>query len=152
MSRQPFDKVLTSPLKRAFDTCRLAGFGDRAVIDPGLREWDYGDYEGKKTDEIRRDRPGWQIWNYGVPGGESIDDVANRSRSALQRILQSKGRVLVFSHGHFLRILTAAWFGLPPDAARYFALDAGSISILGHERETRVIRLWNLNPKGMIPL
>jgi len=140
-----FDLVLTSPLARARETCRLAGYAAQGQIEPNLREWDYGDYEGRSTAEIQRERPGWLLWSDGVPNGESIDQVAARASSVIDRTSGAEGDVALFAHGHVLRILTACWLGLPPDAARLFALGTGSVSILGYERETRVITRWNLS-------
>ncbi len=140
-----FAMVLTSPLQRALETCRLAGFGPLAQIDAELREWDYGDYEGHTTAEIRRHRPDWNLWTDGVPHGETIGQVADRARAVISRVEDAPGDVVLFSHGHLLRILTAVWLGLDPGAARLFALGTASISSLGYERETRVIRSWNLS-------
>jgi broad specificity phosphatase PhoE len=139
-----FALVLTSPLKRAYDTCRLAGFGGVAEIEPLLREWDYGEYEGRRTADIREERPGWLLWRDGVPGGESLESVAERARKVIDRASAARGDVALFAHGHVLRILTACWLGLLPDAGRLFALAAGAISILGYEHETRVIESWNV--------
>jgi len=143
LSGRRFALVLTSPLVRARDTCRLAGYGDLAVIDENLREWDYGDYEGRTTVDIRKERPDWNLWADGVLNGESIEQVAHRARSVIERALQAGGDVALFAHGHVLRILTACWLGLAPEQGRLFALGTGSASILGYERETRVIALWN---------
>ena len=142
-----FSRVLSSPLKRAIETCRLAGYGDVVQIDPDLAEWDYGVFEGRTTTEIRAERPDWTIWNTEIPGGESLDDVAARANRVIERLVAEDGDVAIFSHGHLLRILAACWLGLPPDSGRLFALDTGAISILGHERITRVIRLWNETPR-----
>ena len=145
LAGRQFAMVLTSPLGRARETCRLAGLGDIAQTDPNLREWDYGDYEGKTTAEIRREDPDWHLWTDGVPHGESIDQVADRARAVISRVEDTPGDVALFSHGHLLRILAAVWLGLDPEAARLFALGTASISKLGYERETRVIRSWNLS-------
>jgi broad specificity phosphatase PhoE len=145
LSRRPFAMVLTSPLQRASETCRLAGYGEVACIEPNLREWDYGDYEGRKTDEIRRDAPGWSIWTSPIPGGETIDQVADRARSAIAKALKADGDVALFAHGHLLRILAACWLELPPTRGQSLALETASLSTLGYERETRVISRWNLS-------
>jgi broad specificity phosphatase PhoE len=137
-----FALVLSSPSSRALETCRLAGFGDVAEIDDGLREWDYGDYEGRKTDDIRKERPGWTVW-MGSPGGESLDHVGGRARQVLERAAAAGGDAALFSHGHFLRIVGACWLGLPPEGGRLFALGTAAVSVLGYEHETRVIRQWN---------
>jgi broad specificity phosphatase PhoE len=138
-----FELVLTSPLSRALETCRIAGYSDAAVIEPSLREWDYGVYEGMTRAEIRERQDGWSIWSSPVPEGESIEQVSHRANLVIERAMGANGRVLMFAHGHFFRVLTARWLGLPADAARLFALDTAALSILGFERETRVIRLWN---------
>jgi broad specificity phosphatase PhoE len=138
-----FAVVLTSPLSRAADTARLAGFGDAAVIDDDLREWDYGDVEGMRTEEIRERHPGWTIWTGPWSGGETIDDVSARADSVLARVRGIDGDVLAFSHGHLLRVLAARWLGQEPTAGGLFALSTATISLLGWERETAVIERWN---------
>jgi|SRR5271157_484894 len=143
-----FKLVLTSPLQRAFDTCRLAGYGDAAQIDPNLCEWDYGDYEGRKTPEIQQERPGWSLWRDGVPNGETIEQVAARAEAVLARAMAADGDTALFAHGHILRVLTACWLGLDPRCGSLFALSTGSVSMLGYENETRVISCWNLLPSA----
>lgn len=138
-----FALVLTSPLVRAVETCRLAGLAARALERPELMEWDYGAYEGRTTVDIRRERPGWTIWADGVPDGETAADVAARVDRVLDELRAVKGDAAVVGHGHLLRVLAARWLGLPPEAGRFFALDTASISVLGHERETPVLRGWN---------
>ena len=138
-----FALVLTSPLQRARETCQLAGYGDSAIIDANLREWDYGDYEGRTTPQIQIERPGWSVWRDGVIGGESLEQLASRAQKVIDRVLSSSADVLVFAHGHILRVLTACWLGLPPEAGRLFALGTASVSILGYEHDTRVITQWN---------
>jgi broad specificity phosphatase PhoE len=137
-----FALVLTSPLARAAETARLAGFGEAEERDE-LREWDYGDYEGRRTVEIREERPDWTLWRDGVPGGESSAEVAARVDRLLEELRSVEGGVLVFSHGHLLRVLAARWIGLGPESGGRFGLDPATISVLGHERETPVIRVWN---------
>jgi broad specificity phosphatase PhoE len=144
LAGQTFDTVLVSPLERARRTCEIAGFGSQAQIDPDLLEWNYGDYEGRTTDDIRKDRPDWYLFRDGVPNGETIDEVAARARRVIARAMASKGNTALFAHGHILRILGACWLGLPPADARLFALSTASVSTLGYERETRVIMRWNL--------
>ena len=139
-----FALVLTSPLERARRTCELAGFGAVAQMEPNLSEWDYGAYEGRTTDDIHRDRPGWSLFRDGVPGGETIEQVAVRARAVIERALHAGGDVALFAHGHILRILTACWLEMTPDSARFFFLGTAGISTLGYERETRVIVRWNL--------
>jgi probable phosphoglycerate mutase len=138
-----FALVLTSPLERAAETCRLAGFGDRAVQRDELMEWDYGAYEGRKTVDIRQERPGWALWRDGVPDGETAAQVGARVDRVIAELRSVAGEAAVFAHGHLLRVLAARWLGLEPGAGRLFALDPATISILGYERETPVIRMWN---------
>ena len=138
-----FALVLTSPLGRALETCRLAGFGDRAQPRDELMEWDYGAYEGRTTSEIREERPGWTLWRDGVRDGETIEQVGQRVDRVLEQIRTIEGDALLFAHGHVLRVLTARWLELEPDAGRLFALDPATLSTLGYERETPVIQLWN---------
>jgi len=141
-----FDAVFTSPLVRASETCRLAGFGDRAVVLDDLQEWDYGAYEGLTTAEIREQRPGWQIFADGAPEGESPEQIGARADRALSEITAMAGEkstVAIFSHGHFLRVFAARWLALPPGEGRHFALDPASVSELGYERDIRVMQTWN---------
>jgi len=138
-----FALVLTSPLMRAADTARIAGFGDVLAVDDDLREWDYGEFEGRKTDEIRVQFPGWSIWRGPWPGGETIDQVAARADRVIARVRAIDGDVLAFSHGHLLRVLAARWLGHEPEAGDMLALSTGSISVLGWEREEPVIERWN---------
>jgi probable phosphoglycerate mutase len=140
---RPFALVLTSPLGRARETCRLAGYGPRAEVTDDLREWDYGVYEGRTTAEVRAEVPGWSIWTADVAGGESLAQVGARARRVIDRAAAAGGDVALFAHGHILRILTAGWLGLPPDGGRLFALGTASVSVLDYERETRVIQVWN---------
>lgn len=148
LSGREFSLVLTSPMRRARDTAARAGYADAAQVEPNLREWDYGDYEGRSTADIRKDRPGWFLWTDGVPNGETIQQVAARARAVIDRVVAVDGDVALFAHGHILRILTACWLGLPPDDGRLFALSTGTISTLGYERETRVISRWNMTITG----
>jgi broad specificity phosphatase PhoE len=138
-----FELVLTSPLARAAETCRLAGLAAFAQRWPELVEWDYGTYEGRTTAEIRSTRPGWTLWRDGVPDGETVAQVGARADLVLAGLRDADGDVAVFAHGHILRVLAARWLGLAPQEGRLFALDAGTISILGYEHEAAVIRLWN---------
>jgi broad specificity phosphatase PhoE len=143
LAGQRFDLVLTSPLRRARDTCDLAGFGNQAEIDPDLREWDYGDYEGMTTEEIRETRPGWTVFADGCPGGESLAEVGARGDRVIERVRKVDGRVLAFGHGHSLRVLGARWIDQPPVAGSRLALATATISVLGWERDTSVISRWN---------
>ncbi|HEY4235196.1 MAG TPA: histidine phosphatase family protein [Lacipirellulaceae bacterium] len=138
-------KVFTSPLQRAAKTCELAGFGSRAEIDRDLVEWDYGAYEGLRTVEIREQSPDWQIFRDGCPGGESPAQVAARADAVIARARAVSGNVLLFSSGHFLRMLAARWLGLAPTAGEMFILDTASLSTLGYEHDLAhpAIRLWN---------
>jgi probable phosphoglycerate mutase len=138
-----FALVLTSPRQRAAETCRLAGLGDAAVVRDDLAEWDYGAYEGRRTVDIREERPGWSLWRDGVPDGETAADVGRRADRIVQELRSAAGDAVIFGHGHFLRVLAARWLGLEPNEGRLFALDPATISILGYERETSVLRLWN---------
>ncbi len=141
--------VRTSPLIRARDTCRLAGFADNAVVDEDLREWDYGIYEGRTTLEIRKGNPDWSIWLSPIPNGESLEQVAARARQVIARAVEAETDVALFAHGHILRILAACWIGLPPITGRSLALDTATVSVLGYERQTRVIRHWNVSPPAL---
>jgi probable phosphoglycerate mutase len=143
LARRSFALVLTSPLRRARETCQLAGLGDAAVVDTDLVEWDYGEYEGGTTAEIREKHPGWSLWLDGVPGGETAADVAARVDRVIARVRAVDGDVAVFGHGHCLRVLGARWVDLEPEAGRLLALDPATLSVLGWDRETPVIRLWN---------
>jgi broad specificity phosphatase PhoE len=144
LHRHHFSLVLTSPLARARETCKLAGYGDAASIDEDLMEWDYGAYEGLATRQIQETRPGWNLWVDGAPAGESVAQVGERANRVIARAVATGGNVALFAHGHLLRILTACWLGLPADCGRLFALSTATISVLGHERKTRVISSWNI--------
>jgi probable phosphoglycerate mutase len=143
LASRSFALVLTSPRTRAAETCRLAGFGDRREVDADLAEWDYGDYEGRTTADIRQERPGWSLWRDGVPGGERGADVGARADRVIARARAADGDTLVFSHGHFLRVLGARWIELDVADGGRFALDPASLSVLGWERETPVFACWN---------
>jgi broad specificity phosphatase PhoE len=140
-----FAKVYTSPLQRAARTCELAGFGSAAEIDSDLVEWDYGQYEGRRTTEIRAERPNWQQFRDGCPGGESPDQVGARADRVVGRVRAVKGDVLVFSSGHFLRVLATRWLGLDASGGRSLLLSTASLSALSYEHNLAepAIRLWN---------
>lgn len=138
-----FKKVYCSPLKRAKETCEIAGFLKDAEIDDDLVEWNYGNYEGKTTPEIREEHPKWSIFLDGAEGGESIGDISTRTNRVISRLRDVPGDVLVFSSGHFLRALAARWIGLTVKEGRLLMLSTASLSILGYERETPAIVLWN---------
>jgi probable phosphoglycerate mutase len=141
LAGKKFAAVYCSPMARARETCRVAGYADVAIFTDDLREWNYGSYEGLTTAEIHKNDPNWTIWNGNPPGGETIDQVAERAR----RVIRSApdGEVAIFGHGHILRVLTACWLQVEPQMGRCFALSTGSISELAHERETPVIQIWN---------
>ncbi len=140
-----FVRVFTSPLQRAARTCELAGFGGAAEVDRDLLEWDYGKYEGRKTVDIHKERPGWYIFRDGCPDGESPDQIGARADRMVSRVRAVQGDVLLFSSGHFLRVLAARWLGLPPGAGRYFLLSTASLSALGYEHNLSqpAIQLWD---------
>src|SRR5215475_240756 len=141
-----FDAVFVSPMQRARETCEIAGFGAQAVVDDGLKEWDYGIYEGKTTAEIRAKVPKWSVWKDEIVGGETVEHVGKRADAVIARALSaapSGGKVALFAHAHILRILAARWIGLEARAGSLFALGTGSVSVLGWERETRVVEHWN---------
>jgi broad specificity phosphatase PhoE len=140
-----FVQVLTSPLQRARRTCELAGFGAQAEVDADLVEWNYGDYEGKRTADIRKERPDWFLFRDGCPGGETPEVVAARADRIVARLRALNGDVLIFSHGHFLRVLAARWLGKPASDGQFLLLSTAALSILGYEHnlDEPVLRLWN---------
>jgi broad specificity phosphatase PhoE len=138
-----FTRVLSSPLSRALDTCRLAGYGDRVELSDALLEWDYGEYDGETTARIRESRPGWNLWRDGCPGGESVADVSARVDPLVSEAKDSDGEVLLFAHGHVLRVLAARWVEMAPEAGARLWLATATISVLGFERETAVFKRWN---------
>ena len=145
LSGLTFPRVWTSPLRRARRTCELAGFGTVAEVDPDLVEWDYGEYEGRRTVEIHAERPDWQLFRDGCPGGESPQQVAARADRVVNRVRSLPGDVLLFSSGHFLRMLAARWLGIETSSANVFMLSTASLSALGYENsvDRPVIRFWN---------
>jgi probable phosphoglycerate mutase len=144
LASRTFALVLMSPLQRARETCALAGFDAVAQVDDDLVEWDYGEYEGRTTEEIRAERPGWSLFSDGAPGGETAAAVAARVNRVVARLRDAHGDALVFAHGHVLRVLAARWIGLPPEDGARFALEPARLSMLGYEREVAVIREWNV--------
>lgn len=144
LERFEFARVLSSPLSRALETCRLAGLGDRAELRDELLEWDYGEYEGLTTAEIRKTRPDWVLWRDGCPGGESPEDVGARADRLLAELAPTDGDVAIFGHGHMLRVLTARWLELPPSQGARFVLETATVSVLGWEHDWRAIRSWNV--------
>lgn len=159
LAGEKFAAVLCSPMARARETCEIAGFGAEAVVDDGLKEWDYGVYEGRTTSEIQAEIPGWSVWKDPIVGGETVEHVGERADGVIARALavsQEAGpstaplrgsaqddKVLLFGHAHILRILAARWVGLEAWDGALFALGTGSVSVLGWERDTRVVERWN---------
>jgi broad specificity phosphatase PhoE len=141
-----FSLVLTSPLKRALETCRLAGYGEQAQLRPDLVEWDYGRYEGLTSQQIEALHPNWSLWRDGCPGGEKAEDVGRRANRVVAEVRGVDGDVLIFAHGHVLRVLAARWLGEPPEGGRHYALQTATVSVLGYEHADPVIRLWNQAP------
>jgi probable phosphoglycerate mutase len=145
-----FAAVLCSPLRRARETCEIAGYGSVLVVDEGLKEWDYGVYEGRTTQEIQKEIPGWSVWKDAIVGGESVEQVGTRADAVIARALAVSGpetnqvtRVALFAHAHILRILAARWIGLGPRGGSLFVLGTGSVSVLGWEKVARIIQRWN---------
>jgi broad specificity phosphatase PhoE len=143
LADQTFSLVLCSPLLRARETCQLAGYGEQAVLCDDLREWDYGDYEGLNTLDIRASNPGWNLWRDGCPGGEGPGQIGARADRALTRLKSGGGDVLAFAHGHILRVLAARWLQMDPSAGARFAFAPGAVSWMSYERETEVLARWN---------
>jgi broad specificity phosphatase PhoE len=141
LNGRPFARVLASPMRRALETARLAGYAPEATAD--LHEWDYGAYEGRTTEDIQKDAPGWTIWTGTPPQGETIAQVSARAERMIALATTAHGDVAFFGHGHMLRVLAARWLDLDAQDGKLFALSPGSVSVLGHEHVTRVIRLWN---------
>jgi broad specificity phosphatase PhoE len=140
-----FSRIFTSPLLRARRTCELAGFGKQAELDPDLVEWNYGDYEGRTTADIRRDRPNWDLFRDGCPNGEMLRNVAARADRFINKVRSEQGDVIAFSSGHIIRVIAAQWLSIGPEVGRCFLCSTASIGILGyeHDRSEPVIRLWN---------
>ena len=148
LAGRSFALVLSSPLRRARETCELAGFGDQAQICDDLLEWEYGEYEGLTTPQIREKVPGWNLWTDGNPGGEMPDQVAARADRVIERLRDAGGDAIAFAHGHILRVLAARWLEMPASAGARFVLSPGTICTLGYERDTQVILSWNVTPGG----
>jgi len=143
LAGREFALVLASPMQRARRTAELAGFGDRAEVDQDLRERNYGIYEGRTTKEIRVERRGWDVWRDDCPEGETLDELAARADRVIERALSADGDTLLFAHSHLLRELAGRWIGLAPDGGGKFRLETATVSVLGFERERRVIMRWN---------
>ncbi len=150
LAGRPFALALTSPLQRASHTAALAGLSPET--DPDLREWDYGQYEGRTTADIRTERPGWTLWKDGVPGGETAEEVAARADRVIARARAAEGDTVLFAHGHLLRVLGARWVGAPPTAGQHLLLSTAAVCVLGWERQTPALARWNdishLHPTG----
>jgi len=146
LETRPFALVLTSPLRRAIETCELAGLGEEAQVREDLQEWDYGDYEGLTTPEIRQRRPGWTLWRDGCPNGEMAADVGARADRVIGEVRGAGADVVAFGHGHMLRVLAARWLGLAPENGALLALATGTLSTLGYEHENAVILSWSEDP------
>jgi len=144
LAGKKFAAVYVSPMTRAKETCRIVGYADCAIVTDDLCEWNYGAYEGLTSDQVHKTAPGWTIWNGAPPGGETVEDVAERARRVIRAA--PDGEVAIFGHGHMLRVLAACWLDVDPLMGRCFALSTGSISVLGYERDTRVIQRWNQTP------
>jgi broad specificity phosphatase PhoE len=144
LSEENFALVLTSPLRRARETCELAGFSDRAEIDPDLSEWNYGEYEGLTSEQIHDTRPGWMIFTDGSPGGESPEQVESRVDRVIRRVRGTDGHVALFSHGHLLRALAARWIGFRAADGSRFLLDTATLCVLSYYQEIPAIKRWNL--------
>lgn len=139
-----FGLVLSSPLSRAYDTAKMAGYGDVAELSDDLLEWDYGEYEGRTTEDIRKEVPGWLVWRDGVLGGETVEQLGDRCRKVINRALQVRdGDVAIFGHGHALRALAAVWLEMHPENGRLWLLSPAAYSVLSYYHGRRAIRLWN---------
>lgn len=143
LAKEAFALVLTSPLQRAKETCKLSGLGDQAEVDANLMEWNYGDYEGLTSDQIRRKIPGWLIFTHGAPGGETPEQVGERADHVIKRARAANGNVALFAHGHILRVLVARWMNLPATAGRNFLLDTGTLNILSYYEGIPAVKTWN---------
>jgi probable phosphoglycerate mutase len=143
LAKETFAAVLTSPLERARKTCELAGFGGRAEIEFDLMEWNYGEYEGLTSEQIREKVPGWMLFRDGCPGGESPEQIGARVDRAIARVRAVEGHVALFAHGHIFRVFAARWLGLPVAAGCHFLLDTATLNILGYDREIPAVKTWN---------
>jgi broad specificity phosphatase PhoE len=143
LAREIFALVLTSPLERARETCELAGLGERANLERDLMEWNYGEYEGLTTEQIRMTRPGWSVFRDGCPGGESPEQVGARADRVLAKVRAAEGNVALFAHGHILRVVAARWINLSASYGEHFLLDTATLNILGYYRESPAFKIWN---------
>jgi broad specificity phosphatase PhoE len=143
LAEQSFQLVLTSPLRRARETCELAGLGTRAAVESDLHEWDYGEYEGLTPKQIHDKQPGWMIFRDGCPGGETPKEIGARVDRVIARVRGTSGDVALFAHGHVFRVLVARWIGLPPGAGQHFLLDTATLNVLGYYRDSPAVKVWN---------
>ena len=143
LAREAFARVFVSPMRRARETCELAGLGNAAVIDPDLAEWNYGEYEGLTPEQIHAKAPHWQIFRDGCPGGEMPERVGARVDRVIARVRAVAGNIALFAHGHVLRVLVARWIGLPPGAGQHFLLDTGTLCVLSYYYDLPAVRVWN---------
>jgi broad specificity phosphatase PhoE len=143
LAAETFILVLTSPLQRARETCELAGLGKHANVEPDLMEWNYGEYEGLTTEQIRLTRPGWSVFRDGCPGGETPEQVAARADRVLVKVRAAEGNVALFAHGHILRALAARWINLSASYGEHFLLDTATLNVLGYYRESPAFKMWN---------
>ena len=143
LAKITFTLVLTSPLQRARETCELAGLGQFANVEPDLIEWNYGEYEGLTTEQIRSTRPGWSVFRDGCPGGESPEQVGARADRVITKIRTAAGNVALFGHGHFTRVLAARWINLSANYGENFLLDTATLNVLGYYRESPAFMIWN---------
>ena len=143
LAEQTFQLVLTSPLRRARDTCELAGLGARAAVEPDLHEWNYGEYEGLTSKQIHHKEPGWMLFRDGCPGGETPAQIGARVDRVVARVRGTAGDVVLFAHGHVFRVLVARWIGLPPAAGEHFLLDTATLNVLGYYGDSPAVKIWN---------
>ncbi|HEX2928181.1 MAG TPA: histidine phosphatase family protein [Candidatus Binatia bacterium] len=143
LARENFELVLTSPLQRARETCELAGLSTRATVELDLMEWNYGEYEGLTTQQIRQTRPAWTVFRDGCPGGESPEQIGARADRVLTKVRATEGNVALFAHGHILRVLAVRWIDLPARYGEHFLLDTATLNVLGHFRDEPVFKIWN---------
>jgi broad specificity phosphatase PhoE len=143
LARETFGLVLTSPLQRARETCELAGLGERANVERDLMEWNYGEYEGLTTEQIRMTRPGWSVFRDGCPGGELPEQIGTRADRVLTKVRAAEGNVALFAHGHILRVFAARWINLSPGYGEHFLLDTATLNVLGYYRESPAFKIWN---------
>jgi len=143
LAEQTFQLVLTSPLRRARETCELAGLGAHAAVEPDLHEWNYGDFEGLTTKQIHHKQPGWMLFRDGCPGGETPEQIGARVDRVVARVRGTAGDVVLFAHGHVFRVLVARWIGLPTAAGQHFLLDTATLNVLGYYGDTPAVKIWN---------